>query len=481
MIAENKKRRREPTITAENLRQLASEKSPHSPEAEKSLLGAMILNNTIIGDVLAVLRGPEDFYMAAHAAIYAAVTSLYDRNALGNDLVPLVDALRDADVLEPLGGVDYLIEIAEASSRPELGPAMESARIIRAHAMKRGLLDAAARIIYDVHTGDGIDSIMDRAEKSVFDVAESRLEKQEPKLAGELIAEAYDMLAARIDDGIKLIGLRTNYFMLDDMLCGFQNGEMIIIAARPSIGKTAFMLNLAEQIAFNNRQPVGIFSMEMGRLQLAERLMSSRAHIDSQKMRHNQLTDAELAELQRVVGECRDAPMLIDDTPGLTITQLRATARRMVKQIGVRAIFIDYLQLMSAPSAERREQEVSQISRGIKSLARELNIPVIILAQLNRNPEGRSDNRPRLSDLRESGSLEQDADVVMLLHREAYYHKEDTRWATDNADKLNLAEVIVAKQRNGPVGVVPMSFDGHITRFGNRSHIMGMFENETAY
>jgi len=231
---------------------------------------------------------------------------------------------------------------------------------------------------------------------------------------------------------------------------------------------TAFALNMAENIAMNFQQPVAVFSLEMGKQQLAQRLLSSRSGVDAQKMRRNRLSADEFRRLQEVVDEAYDAPMYIDDTPGLSVLELRAKARRLAQQRSVKAIFVDYMQLMSSPGAESRQQEVSQISRGIKALARELDVPVVTLSQLNRNPEGRADNRPLLSDLRESGSIEQDADVVMMLHREEYYHK-DPQWADENPDKVGLAELIIAKQRNGPTGIVPLHFHGDTTRFDNRA------------
>jgi replicative DNA helicase len=236
------------------------------------------------------------------------------------------------------------------------------------------------------------------------------------------------------------------------------------------MGKTAFALNIAEHIALDNHQPTAFFSLEMGKQQLAERLLSSRSGVDGQRMRRNMLGKDEFRRLQVVVSEAYESPMYIDDTPGLSVLELRAKARRLAHEKDIKAVFVDYLQLMSSPGAESRQQEVSEISRGIKALARELKVPVIALSQLNRNPAGRADNRPLLSDLRESGSIEQDADVVMMLHREEYYHKDEA-WRIENEDKIGLAEVIIAKQRNGPTGIVELHFNSDTTRFGDRAHI----------
>jgi len=232
------------------------------------------------------------------------------------------------------------------------------------------------------------------------------------------------------------------------------------------MGKTAFALNIAEHVAATNKQPVAFFSLEMSRQQLAQRLLCSRSGVDSHRVRRNMLSEEEYGRLAMTVGDLADAPLFIDDSPGLSLLQLRARARRLAARHDIKAVFVDYLQLMSSPGAESRQQEVSELSRGIKALARELSVPVICLSQLNRSPEAREGHRPRMSDLRESGSIEQDADVVMMLHREEYYHNEP-EWAQENPDKVNVAEVIITKQRNGPTGTAPLHFNGSTTRFAN--------------
>jgi replicative DNA helicase len=309
---------------------------------------------------------------------------------------------------------------------------------------------------------------MDMAEKEIFQIAQSGQSDAAVSLE-ELINETYDLLEKRHEEGGTLTGQASGFRDLDNMLSGLQQGEMIIIAARPSMGKTAFALNIAEYMAVDNRQPIAFFSLEMGRQQLAERLLSSRAQVDGQRMRRNMLNADEFVKLQHAAGELYEAPMFIDDTPGLSILQLRAKARRLAVQHDIKAIFIDYMQLMSSAGAESRQQEVSEISRGIKALARELRVPVVCLSQLNRNPEGRESKKPMLSDLRESGSIEQDADVVMMLHREDYYNQ-----AKDDFEANNTAQVIVAKQRNGPTGVVDLHFDNNTTRFHNAARAMGI-------
>jgi replicative DNA helicase len=257
-------------------------------------------------------------------------------------------------------------------------------------------------------------------------------------------------------------GIETSFFELDDMLNGLQNGEMLIVAARPSMGKTAFAMNIIEHVAADSKLPCAVFSLEMSKQQLAQRLMCSRAQIDAQKVRKGLLGAQEYQLLAQTVSELAKAPIWVDDSPGLTILELRAKARRLKLQHDIKLVMIDYMQLMDNPGPESRQQQISEISRGIKAVARELNIPVIALSQLNRQSEGRDGHRPRMSDLRESGSIEQDADVIMLLHREDYYRMQEPDFIPDN-----IAEVIIAKQRNGPTGTVKLTFDNKTTSFKN--------------
>ena len=278
-----------------------------------------------------------------------------------------------------------------------------------------------------------------------------------------MLHEAIKQIEA--NEGRLITGVATGYPHLDELTSGFQNGEMIVIAARPSMGKTALALNIAENMVRNDI-PVGIFSLEMSRQQLTQRLLSSRSQVSSHKIRRNTLSDNDMNAILGAANELMQVPLYIDDTPGLTIMQLRAKARRLKQKHDVGAIFVDYLQLMtSGRRSESRQQEVSEMSRSVKALARELNIPVICLSQLNRAAEQREGHRPRMSDLRESGSIEQDADVVAMLHREAYYHLNDQAWIEANEDKVSLAELIIAKQRNGPTATMKLTWDNTCTRF----------------
>lgn len=433
---------------------------PHALEAECALLGSMILDWRVCGDVVQIIKGGSDFYKQAHSAIYDALVQLYDQGQ-SIDMVQLNQKLVDKQLLDEVGGINYLLELAE--SVPHAASATYYAQIVREKAKLRKLIEATGGILHDCYNSDEpIKELLDKAGKAVFDLSEDDAASDTAQL-NVLLQETYQKL--QDSDGRMVTGIETGFFELDEMLSGMQNGEMIIIAARPSMGKTAFALNIAEHMAATNNTACAVFSLEMGKQQLAQRLLCSRSGVDAHRLRRNMLSPDDFGELASTVGELAEAPMYIDDTPGLTLMGLRAKARRLAMQHDIKAIFIDYLQLMSAPGSESRQQEVSNISRSIKALARELNVPVVCLSQLNRAAEQREGHRPRMSDLRESGSIEQDADVIMMLHREDYYHRGDENY-TDN----NTAEVIVAKQRNGPTGVVKLQFNGATTRFNNLSH-----------
>jgi replicative DNA helicase len=454
---------------------------PQSIEAEMSLLGSVILDPGVIPDVLSLIKGPDDFYKESHAHIYRAVLDIYDTRNTG-DLVQIVDLLRDRSVLDQVGGANYLIQLAE--SVPAAVNAPHFARIVAEKAKLRRLIDAAGQILYDAyHAGElgpeGAREVLDKAEMSVFEIAQEST-TADPQSLADLLQIEMDRIEAAERDGWSLSGVRSGFADLDELLRGFQPGELIILAARPSMGKTALSLNLAEQIAMGGAPfggsaharpvPVGFFSLEMSKNAIVQRLLSARSGVSSQHLRGGSpISKSELMQLGTAADELKESPIFIDDMPSMTVLNLRARARRMVAQHGVKVIMIDYLQLMTAPGAAResRQVEVSTISRGVKALARELNIPVICLAQLNRASEQREGNRPRMADLRESGSIEQDADVILLLHREDYYHVQDEDWKMENPDKVGVAEIIVAKQRNGPTDIVKLKWDPKTTRFKN--------------
>jgi len=438
---------------------------PVAIEAECALLGSMILDWKVCGEVVQIVKSPEDFYKPAHAAIYKAMVSLYDE-VQSIDMVQLTQKLADRSELDQVGGVDYLIELFE--SVPSAVSAGHYATIVREKAMVRKLIDASAEVLHDCYNTDSpADDLLNKAGQLIFKIQERRGIDDAADLHA-LLEATMEMLEAH--DGRSVTGLETGFFELDEMTNGLHGGEMTIIAARPSMGKTAFMLNIAEHIATVNHIPVGVFSLEMGKQQLAQRLLCSRSGVDSQKLRKNMLSRDDFLKLQMTVGELEKAPMFIDDTPGLNLMALRAKARRMATEHHVKAIFVDYMQLMSEPGSNSRQEEVSSISRGIKALARELDVPVVCLSQLNRQAEQREGHRPRMSDLRESGSIEQDADVISMVHREDYFHRADPDYEPNH-----IAEIIIAKQRNGPTGVAKLQFHGPTTRFKNLASGHGDF------
>lgn len=438
---------------------LAGRMPPQDIEAERSLLGSMLLNREAIGDVLPIIgQRPERFYRPDHRRLFQVLIEMYDRGD-PIDLVTVRNELARRAILKDVGDVDYLVQLAE--SVPSHLHAEHYAHLVCDKAMLRDLIAAAGEVIETAHDHrEDAKEILDRAEQLLFHVTDQRVSEQ-AELIRALLDETFHQLEER--QGHYITGLRTGFIELDDMLSGLQRGEMIIIAARPSMGKTAFGLNVAEHIASHERRPVVFFSMEMSKQAVAQRLLCARARVDSHKLRRGAWSDRDWEDLTNASSGLQDAPLLIDDTPGMSVLELRAKTRRLRKRQAIEAVFVDYLQLMRAPGrSDSRQQEVSEISRGLKALARELNIPVVVMAQLNRNPEQRTGNRPRMSDLRESGAIEQDADVIMLLHREEYYQKENP-----NPEIQGIAEVIVDKQRNGPTGIVKLFFNQKLTRFDN--------------
>ena len=425
---------------------------PHSIVAEQCLVASMMLDKDLVGQVLPKVS-PEAFYLADHAIIYGIIRNLYDANR-PIDAIILREELSKRGQLDEIGGTAYLAEIL--NTVPSAANGMHYADIVRDKYLLRSLIGAsneAVREAYSPH--EKVDEIIDRAEKRIFEIANKKISNHATPL-GEVAMEVYEMLE---NSGRK--GIETGFYELDDMLNGLQPGEMIIVAARPSMGKTAFAMNLIEAMAGAN-QACAVFSLEMSRQQLAQRMMCSRAQIDAQRVRKGLLTAGEYQRLAMMVNEMNKMPIWVDDSPGLTPLELRAKCRRLKQQHDIKAIMIDYMQLMDNPGVESRQQQISDISRSIKAVARELYVPVIALSQLNRGSEGRDGHRPRMSDLRESGSIEQDADVIALLHREDYYRQTEPDFIPDN-----IAEVIIAKQRNGPTGTVKLTWDNKTTTFKN--------------
>lgn len=433
---------------------------PHDLQAEESLLGAMLLSRDAIASAVESCR-TEDFYRPAHGHIFEAICSLYAQGEPA-DPVTVSDELKRADLLEAAGGIGNLIGLQ--ANTPAIANASRYARIVQDHALLRKLISVAAEIAEMGYSlPDDVATAMDRAEAMVFEVAERQVTDSLKPLR-ELLAVSLDHLEALYNRGETITGVPTGFTDLDERLSGLQPSSLVIVGARPSMGKTSFALGLAGHAAIEKRLPVLFFSLEMSHLELTQRLLCSEARVDSSRMRNGKLHESDWPKVVNAIGKLGEAPLFIDDNPNLTVMEIRAKARRLKSREGLGLIVVDYLQLMSGHGpAESRQVEVSEISRGLKILARELAVPVVALSQLSRNLEARADKRPVLADLRESGSLEQDADVVLFIYRDEVYNK-------DSADK-GAADIIVAKHRNGPTGVTQLAFLDHFTRFANMARV----------
>ncbi len=432
---------------------------PHAIEGEMCLLGSILLEPRVLGDVTFIVKDGDDFYKSTNGRIFDAMVELYDRHG-SLDIVQLNQQLVDRDILDAVGGQDYLVELANCV--PSAANAVHYARLVREKSMVRRLIEEAGDILCRAYeSGEEASTILDWAEHRIFSIAD-RYEHSEVETLGRLVQEIVAKLQA--SDGRVSSGVLTGFADLDEITGGFQPGDFIIIAGRPSMGKTALALNIAENMAMRGTG-IGLFSLEMSKNQLVERLLASRSGLELHRLRRMMLGKEHYSRLFAACGDLQEAPIYVDDLAASTLLQIRARARRMVNKYSVKAIFVDYIQLVSTGRRpESRQLEVSEISRGLKALARELNLPVISMSQLNRAPEQREGHRPRLSDLRESGSLEQDADVVALLHREDYYHQGE-----DDYEPTATAEVIIAKQRNGPTDTIKLSWIERCTRFKDYS------------
>ena len=424
---------------------------PQSIEAEMSVLGAMILDSEVISLVIPILN-KLSFYKTAHQELYQVIVDVYDKGQ-PVDLVVLREELKKRSLLEKVGGVEYLMELEEAV--PTIGNVEYYANIVREKAIKRNLIEVAATIQkQSFEESTDTEHLLDASERAIFDITQKKFNTASARL-NEILKETFSRIENLHDRQSRLTGLSAGFYDLDDITCGLQPSELIIVAARPSMGKTSLVLNVVEHVGVVEKKPVVIFSLEMSAQQVAQNMLCSHARIDAHKLRMGFLDDKQWSDLSYGLGSLSEAPIFIDDTPGLTVLEMRAKARRLKAQYDIQLVAVDYLQLMESSREENRQQEISVISRRLKSLARELKIPVIAVSQLNRSVESREGHRPRMSDLRESGSIEQDADVIVLLHRDNYY----------DPDKDNTAELIIAKQRNGPTGVVKLTFLSHFMRF----------------
>lgn len=436
---------------------------PQNVEAEQSVLGAMLIEREAISRVAEFLRA-EDFYREAHRLIYNAIVELYNKNE-AVDLITITEQLKRVDKLEVVGGISYISSLA--NSIPTAANVLYHAKIIEEKALLRQLINAATYIAgMGYEATSEIVTILDEAEKTILGVSNRKVTGTFSPVKS-IIMEAFDKIEQLYASKGGITGLSTGFKDLDRLTAGLQPSDLILIAARPSMGKTAFVLNLARNVAVKEKKPVAFFSLEMSKEQLVQRLLCSEAPIDAQRLRIGDLKDEDWKRLVQAAERLSTAPIFIDDTPGITVAEMRSKARRLKVEQDLGLVVIDYLQLMSGQSgsgrSENRQQEISEISRSLKSLARELHVPVIALSQLSRGVESRQSKKPMLSDLRESGSLEQDADIVAFLYREDYYNPE-----TENK---NLTEVIIAKHRNGPVDTVILNFHKQYTKFTDHTRM----------
>jgi replicative DNA helicase len=427
---------------------------PQSLEAERSVLGALLLHPDAVADVT-FLKG-EDFYLPRHQLIFESIIAAANGRRATDPIVVGEELSRRGRLIE-VGGHEQLLDLME--SVVTAAGIQYHAEIVREKAIARKLLETCldvARRAYDNELE--AKELLDDAEKQIFEI--SRMDKASEAVSiGDVLHDTFDRIDKLRERGGRLTGLGTDYYDLDDLMGGLQSGELIIIAARPSMGKTSFALNLTERVA-SQKAAVAFFSLEMSKQQVIQNMLCCRAQVDGQALRKGRITDQQYKRLQDEATRLYETKIFVDDTPGISITQLRAKCRRLKQKHDIQMVVLDYLQLMSAGGrVESRQQEISEISRGLKAIARELGMPVVALSQLNRDVENRDDHRPRMSDLRESGAIEQDADVIVLLHRDEYYKPTE--------QNAGLAQIIIAKQRNGPTGEVTLRFFREYMRFEN--------------
>lgn len=429
---------------------------PHNTEAEQSILSAILIENNTLHEVLEVLS-EQDFYREAHRKIFKAIIELFEKSEPA-DLVTLTNLLKERGLLGSVGGASYLAELVDTV--PMAVNAAHYAKIVREKATLRCLIEQAASITTRCFEDRGdVENILDFAQRSIFDISENKIRPSFYSLA-DILTDTYKSVEEAYENKVLVTGVPTGYRQLDEKTSGFQPGDFIVIAGRPSMGKTALALNIARNATLETGQPTAVFSLEMSKEQLALRMLSTEARTDSSRMRGGFLSESDLARINRAAGALYDLAIYIDDSPAISALEIRAKTRRLKMEKGLGLVIIDYLQLMRGrASAERRDLEISEISRSMKALAKEVNVPVVALSQLNRKVEERTNKRPLLSDLRESGAIEQDADVILFIYRDEVYNKDE-----DNPNK-GTAELIVAKQRNGPIGTVRLTFLEKFTRF----------------
>ncbi len=431
---------------------------PQSIEAEQAVLGSILVDPNAIAKIIDIIK-PDYFYKQAHKLIYSTALALFNNNE-PIDVVTVSENLNTTNKLELVGGRAYVNDLALAvitSANIEY-----YAKIILEKSVMRELIRAGGEIASVAYDDINPEKAVDTAEQLIFSISQQKTPDNLTHV-GEIVLDSYNLIETRYNNRDELVGVPSGFYDLDSLTAGFQPSDLIIVAARPSMGKTTFCLNIAQEVGIRKKKPVAVFSLEMAKEQLVQRMLCSEAEIDANRLRTGHMHAEDWTKLAKAMNEMGDSPIFIDDSPGLSITDLRAKCRRLcMSQKDLGLVIIDYLQLMEGSDNRRQDrvQEISSISRGLKSIARELKVPVIALSQLSRAVEARQNKKPMLSDLRESGSIEQDADIVMFIYREEYYDP-------DNIEKKNKAEIIVAKQRNGPVGSVELLFQNNITRFKN--------------
>ncbi|MFK8051728.1 MAG: replicative DNA helicase [Woeseiaceae bacterium] len=431
---------------------------PHSVEAEQSLLGGLMLDNNAWDRVADVLSA-EDFYRVDHQLIFAAIGALAQQRQ-PCDVVTLSEHLDQRDELTQAGGLGYLATLANET--PSAANVLAYAKILRERSILRSLIAAGNEIAGSAFATEGREAseLLDEAERKVFEIAEKGNKRGGFQPLASILPETIDRIEKLQESGGEITGISTGYTEFDKMTAGLQPGDLVIVAGRPSMGKTTLAVNIAENAAIGSQQPTAIYSMEMGAEQLAFRMISSLGRVDQTNLRIGKFSDDDWARINTAVQLMSEAPIFIDDTPALSPTEVRARARRLKREHGLGLIVIDYLQLMQVPgNKENRTAEISEISRSLKALAKELHCPVIALSQLNRGVEQRTDKKPVMSDLRESGAIEQDADLICFIYREEVYEPDTPR--------KGVADIIISKQRNGPIGEFPLTFVGKYTKFEN--------------
>ncbi|SJZ90132.1 replicative DNA helicase [Garciella nitratireducens] len=429
---------------------------PQSIEAEQSVLGAMLLDKEAIAVATEILKA-EDFYREAHGAIFDAIVQIYNRSQ-PVDLITLSEQLKNTNILEEVGGIGYISDLA--NTVPASSNVKYYAKIVEEKSLMRKLIQISSEVLDRTYEGtEEVNDLIEMAEKRIFNISQRRSSRGFTPI-NQVLLEAFDKIEQVFQNKGQITGISTGFIDIDNKISGMQKSDFILVAARPSMGKTAFALNIAQHAGVKEKKTVAIFSLEMSQDQLIHRMLSAETHIDSQKLRNGDLAEEDWERLANGMAILSEAPIFIDDTPGIGVMEMRSKCRRLKMEHGLDLILIDYLQLMSGDRrSESRQQEISDISRSLKALAREMDCPVVALSQLSRAPESRADHRPILSDLRESGAIEQDADVVMFLYRDEYYHPD--------TEEKNIGEVNIAKQRNGPTGIVKLVWLGQFTKFAN--------------